>query len=85
MGYRGESMVEEICPNCGSPMEIVRMSEEEILRCTSCEYERALIAVEPWDPAIDGFLTKYSIVAGIILTAILWIIIYSTILSQYKG
>lgn len=77
-------MAEELCPTCGSTMEIVRMEDEDILRCVSCGYERPLIAVEPWDPNIDGFLTKYSIVAGIILTILLWVVIYFTVLVQYK-
>jgi Zn ribbon nucleic-acid-binding protein len=78
-------MAEEMCPSCGSQMEVVRMEDEDILRCTSCGYERPLIAVEPWDPNIDGFLTKYSIAIGIVLMIILWAIIYSTILVHYKG
>lgn len=77
-------MAEELCPTCGSMMEIVKVEEEDIIRCTSCGYERPLIAVEPWDPTIDGFLTRYSVVAGIIATIVLWAIIYFTILVQYR-
>lgn len=76
-------MAEEICPSCGSLMEIVKMDDEDILRCKSCGYERPLIAVEPWDPNIDGFLTKYSIAAGILLTIVLWVVVYYTILIHY--
>jgi hypothetical protein len=65
-------------------MEIAKMEDEDILRCTSCGFERPLIAVEPWDPEIDGFLTKYSLVAGIIAMIVLWAIIYTTILVQYR-
>jgi len=77
-------MAEELCPTCGSMMEIAKMEDEDILRCTSCGFERPLIAVEPWDPEIDGFLTKYSLVAGIIAMIVLWAIIYTTILVQYR-
>ncbi len=66
-------------------MEIVKMEGEDILRCTSCSYEKPLIAIEPWDPAIDGSLVKFSVIAGVITMAILWTIIYFTILVQYKG
>jgi ribosome maturation factor RimP len=63
-------------------MEIVKMEEEDILRCTSCGLERPLIAVEPWDP-MEGKLVKAAILAGIIATIVLWVVIYSTILVHY--
>ena len=75
-------MAEEICPSCGSLMEIVKMEEGDVLRCTSCGFERPLIAVEPWDP-MEGKLVKLSILAGIIATIILWVAIYFTILVHY--
>ena len=75
-------MAEELCPNCGSIMEIAKMEDEDILRCTSCGYERPLIAVEPWDP-MEGKLVKSAIIAGIIATIVLWVAIYFTILVHY--
>lgn len=76
-------MAEEICPNCGSLMEIVKMDDEDILRCTSCGYERPLIEVEPWEP-IEGKLIRYSLIAGIVLTIVLAALINAYILSQYS-
>ncbi len=76
-------MAEELCPNCGSLMEIVKMEGEDVLRCTSCGYERPLIAVESWDP-MEGKLVKWTIVLGVILTILLAAVVHVTILSQYS-
>jgi len=76
-------MAEELCPNCGSLMEIVKKEDEDILRCTSCGYERPLIEYEPWDP-MEGKLVKWTIVLGVILTILLAAVVHMTILSQYS-
>ncbi len=75
-------MAEELCPSCGSLMEIVKMEDEDILRCASCGYERPLIAVEPWDP-MESKLVKVAVAAGILATILLWAVIYNTILVHY--
>ncbi len=63
-------------------MEIVKMEDEDILRCASCGYERPLIAVEPWDP-MESKLVKVAVAAGILATILLWAVIYNTILVHY--
>ncbi|WP_456469297.1 hypothetical protein [Archaeoglobus sp.] len=71
-------MPEEICPRCGSTAELVKMGDEEVLRCTKCGYEAKIRAEEEILP-IEKKLVAVSIVLAVILLAILYYVSWSMI------
>jgi len=60
------------CPNCGSIAEIERMGDEEILKCSTCGYERSLTREEILP--VEKKLVAGSLVLAVILLFILWYI-----------
>jgi len=56
------------CPNCGSIAEIERMGDEEILKCSTCGYERS----DERRDTVEKKLVAGSLVLAIILLFILW-------------
>ncbi len=71
-------MAEEICPRCGAPAEIVRMEDEEILRCTSCGYEVKIAGKEDILP-IERKLVAVSLVLAVILLIIMYYVSWQMI------
>jgi len=64
-------------------MELVRMEDEEVLRCRECGHRIPVRGAEKWEP-IETKLIVGSIAAGIIAMIVLFAAIYYTILIHYS-
>ncbi len=72
----------ELCPRCGSTAEIIKMDDEEVLRCTECGYEVKISGFEEILP-VERKLVVISLVLAVVLLALLYYISWKMIAHHF--